>query len=61
CSAFLAGVFVLPSNQQLEATTYLKPTFTITKNEPLISVVRFSLRLKYFCTSRVFILFRAFF
>jgi hypothetical protein len=25
-----AGVFALPSNQQLEATTYMKPTFTIT-------------------------------
>ncbi|MDR4233298.1 hypothetical protein E7L53_13300 [Priestia megaterium] len=31
CSAFPAGVFALPSNQQLEATIYLKPTFTITK------------------------------
>ncbi|TJZ36097.1 hypothetical protein FA002_18520 [Priestia megaterium] len=27
---FPAGVFVLPSNQQLEATTYSKPAFTTT-------------------------------
>ncbi|MED3244918.1 hypothetical protein P4374_35315, partial [Bacillus thuringiensis] len=39
-SAFPAGVFALPSNQQLEATTYMKSTFTITikKSEPLITI-----------------------
>ena len=32
-----AGVFALPSKQQLEGTKQMKPTFTITKkNEPLI-------------------------
>ncbi|MEH7584738.1 hypothetical protein V7170_22995, partial [Priestia megaterium] len=30
CFAFPAGVFALPTNQQLEATTYVKPTFTLT-------------------------------
>jgi hypothetical protein len=28
--AFPAGVFVLPSNQQLEATKQIKPTFIMT-------------------------------
>ncbi|PVE84446.1 hypothetical protein DC421_13475 [Priestia megaterium] len=30
-AAFPAGVFALPSNQQLEAATYMKPTFTTIK------------------------------
>jgi len=29
CSAFSAGAFALPSNQQLEATKHMKATFTI--------------------------------
>jgi hypothetical protein len=29
CFAFPAGVFALPSNQQLEAAEYTKSTFTI--------------------------------
>ncbi|KRD91871.1 hypothetical protein ASE51_13080 [Bacillus sp. Root147] len=29
-SAFSAGVFAFPSNQQLEVPTHIKPTFTIT-------------------------------
>ncbi|MED4262330.1 hypothetical protein, partial [Priestia aryabhattai] len=43
--AFPAGVFVLLSNHQLEAVTYMKPTFTITttittkKPEPSIKLM----------------------
>ncbi|KJL06033.1 hypothetical protein N178_05025 [Priestia aryabhattai B8W22] len=49
----------MPSNHQLEAPTYTKPTFTIpikklARGEFLIKLVRVVLQLTYFCSNLYF-------
>ncbi|KAA8750574.1 hypothetical protein FE314_14435 [Priestia megaterium] len=48
CSAVPAGVFALLSNQQLEATNWMNPTFTNTMKRSEQLLVRTFLKLTYF-------------
>ncbi|PFA99344.1 hypothetical protein CN383_17005 [Priestia megaterium] len=50
-SAFPAGVFAFPSNQQLEVLTYMKPRFTIAIKKSERLIVRIFPQLKYYCHS----------
>ncbi|MDR4232235.1 hypothetical protein FDZ14_22940 [Priestia megaterium] len=50
-SAFPAGAFAFPSNQQLEVLTYMKATFTITIKKSERLIVRIFPQLKYYCHS----------
>jgi len=49
--AFPAGVFALPSNQQLEVTKLSKPTFPLPIKNSDRFIVQASLQLTYFCPS----------